>query len=266
MENEPEVRRLGWAGVEMKFEGETLVVDLFEERNAFAPFIEEVAGELPAPAGQVDVALVTHLHADHTDPAAIGRSLKPGGKVLRPDPAPGNDLDRASTMMAEQGLAGLDADVEVAELWQTRTVGPFEVTAVPAVDGFGDPQYSWVIEAGEKTFFHGGDTMFHGAWWPIASRFDSIDMAFLPINGADCNFPHRQPKSPYPVCLDPEAAAAAASLLKAKAVVPIHYDGIHQAGIYEQTEDPEGRFLAAARERGFDALVLKPGETLASRV
>lgn len=264
MNNEPEVRRLGWAGVEMKFEGEILVVDLFQERHAMAPFIEVVTGELPAPTGPVDLALVTHLHADHTDPAAIGRALKPGGRLLRPDPAPGDALDRAATANAEAGLAGLDADVEVAELWQTQTIGPFEVTAVPAVDGFGDPQYSWIIEAGEKTFFHGGDTMFHGAWWPIASRFDSIDVAFLPINGADCNFPHRQPKSPYPACLDSEAAAVAAAMLKARTVVPIHYDEIHQPGIYEQTEDPEGRFLAAARENGFEARVLRPGELLAS--
>ena len=55
-------------------------------------------------------------------------------------------------------------------------------------------------------------------------------------------------------------------MLKAKVVVPIHYDGIHREGMYEQVEDPEGRFLLAAREGGFEALVIAPGESTASRV
>ena len=75
MEEELEVRRLGWAGIQLTFDNHDLVIDLFEERNAFAPFIEEVTGELPPPSGPVDVALVPHLHADHTDPGATGRSL-----------------------------------------------------------------------------------------------------------------------------------------------------------------------------------------------
>lgn len=259
------MRRLGWAGVEMKFEGETLVVDLFEQRDAFAPFMEEVTGELPPPDGLVDVALVTHLHADHADPA-IGRSLKPGARSCVPTPRRATTWTAPRRWWRSRDWPGLDADVEVAELWQTQTVGPFEVTAVPAVDGFGRSAHSWVIEAGRGLLFPRWRHHVPLCWWPIASRFDSIDVAFLPINGADCNFPHRQPKSPYPACLDPEAAVAAASMLKAKVVVPIHYDGIHQEGMYEQVEDPEGRFLLAAREGGFEALVIAPGESTASRV
>ncbi|MDQ2700275.1 MAG: MBL fold metallo-hydrolase, partial [Actinomycetota bacterium] len=143
-----EIQRLGWAGIQLTCGGYAIVIDLFENRHAFEPFLDEVSGPLPEPTVPVDAALVTHLHADHADPGAIGRALKDDGHVFRPGPAIGDDLDRASTAMAEAGLAELDAKTTVVEPWQQYEVGPFAVTAVPAVDGFGDPQTSWVVEAG----------------------------------------------------------------------------------------------------------------------
>jgi L-ascorbate metabolism protein UlaG (beta-lactamase superfamily) len=261
-ETELQIRRLGWAGIELRAAGRSLVIDLFEDRHAMAPLIEEVTGPLPAPSAPVDVALVTHLHADHADPAAIGRAARPGVRVLRPGPAPGTDLDRAATIQAEQGLATLEAEVEVLEPWETREAGPFRVTAVPAVDGFGDPQVSWVVETAGRRILHGGDTMFHGAWWPIASRFKPFDAVFLPINGPICNFPHRLPPSPFPVAMTPEQAAAAATMLGTELAVPIHYDGIEVPGLYEQELDPAGSFVAAAARHRLESRILAPGELL----
>ncbi|MGK2956589.1 MAG: MBL fold metallo-hydrolase [Solirubrobacterales bacterium] len=262
MNDDLSIKRLGWAGIQLTSGDHRLVIDLFETADAMAPFIEEVSGPLPSPDGPVDLALVTHLHADHADPGAMGRCLKGDGLVLRPEPAPGDDLDRAATVMAETGLASLDQEVRVVEKWETNEVGPFEVTAVPAVDGFGDPQTSWVVEVGGQRIFHGGDTVFHGGLWPIASRFKPFDAVFLPINGATCDFPHRQPPSPDPACLDPEQAALAADILGASVAIPIHYDGIHQPGIYEEMENPSGAFLEAASARGVETHILEPGEAL----
>lgn len=262
MENQLEVKRLGWAGIQLECEGFRIVIDLFEERHSFAPLFDEITGELPAPSGPVDAALVTHLHADHTDPVAIGRSLKTGGLVLRPAPAIGDDLDRAATMRAEAGLAELDARVETVSEWQSTEIGPFTATAVPAVDGFGDPQVSWVVEAAGRRIFHGGDTLYHGFWWPITSRFGSFDAVFLPINGAICNFPHRQPPSPLPATLDPKAAAAAAQLLRAKVAVPIHFDGIDEPGLYKPVDDAAAKFVYAANHAGVQTKVLAVGESL----
>ncbi|MGK2931203.1 MAG: MBL fold metallo-hydrolase [Solirubrobacterales bacterium] len=258
MENEPELRRLGWAGIELKCEGHRLVIDLFENRTAMAPFIKEVSGPLLPPGGPVDLALVTHLHADHADVPAIGRVLKPGGPVLRPGPAPGDDLDRAMTAVAEAQFAELDGDVRTVGNWETVEHGPFTVTAVPAVDGFGDPQVSWVVEAGGRRIFHGGDTTFHGGLWPIASRFKPFDTVFLPVNGPMCSFPHRQPPSPYPAALDPVGAAAAAEILGAELAVPIHFDEIHVEGLYEQADDPGPAFEEEAAARGVATRFLDP--------
>lgn len=263
MKDELVVKRLGWAGIQLAVGDQRLVIDLFEERNAMAPFIEEVTGPLPAPDGPVDVALVTHLHADHTDPVALGRALVDDGLVLRPAPAPGNDWDRVATAAAEAGLAAGKAKVVTVEPWQTHELGAFTATAVPASDGFGDPQISWVVEAAGRRIFHGGDTIYHGAWWPIASRFKPFDAVFLPVNGATCDFPHRQPPSPFLASMDPAQAAAAAFMLGADLAVPIHYDGIDIPGLYEPTPDAAAAFESAAAEHGVATMVLEAGAELA---
>jgi len=262
MKDELVVKRLGWAGLQLSVGDQRLVIDLFEERHAMAPLLEEVTGPLPSPDGPVDFALVTHLHADHTDPLALGRSLTDDGLILRPPPAPGNDWDRAATAAAEAGLASSEAKVLTVEPWQSHEIGPFTATAVPASDGFGDPQVSWVVEAAGRRILHAGDTLFHGAWWPIASRFRPFDAVFLPVNGATVDFPHRQPPSPFVVSMDPDQAAAAASMLRANLAVPIHYDGIDQPGVYKPTADAAAKFETAADARGVATEVIEPGTEL----
>ena len=145
--------------------------------------------------------------------------------MLRPAPATGEGLETIGCAEAEAELAGLEQ--QVVAPWETVTDGPFTITAVPASDGFGDPQVSWVVEADGTRILHAGDTLFHGWWWLIGMRCGPIDVAFLPVNGAVADLPHRQPPSPLPACMDPQQAAVAASLLRARLAVPIHYGAIH---------------------------------------
>jgi L-ascorbate metabolism protein UlaG (beta-lactamase superfamily) len=258
------IRRLGWAGVEIEAAGATAVVDLLEEFGPMARFVGEPQGELPAPeaAGRVDVALVTHLHFDHADPAAISRALAPDGLLLRPAPARGEGLETVALKLAEDGLAERGVGSRIMEPWQTVTVGPFELTAVPSADGFGDPQVGWVIAADGRRVVHYGDTLFHGSWWLARMRLGPFDAAFLPVNGPLVDLPHRQPPSPLPAAMDPRQAVAAAGLLEARAAIPIHYDTLHRAPVYEQVDDPAGAFEAAAEEAGVPARVLEPGTWL----
>ena len=88
-----------------------------------------------------------------------------------------------------------------------------EFTAVPAVDGFGSPQVSWVVSDGETRLIHCGDTLWHGYWWQIAERFGPFDLAFLPINAAVAEFEYLQPPSELPAVLTPEQAAGAGHVL-----------------------------------------------------
>jgi len=254
-----EIRRLGWAGVELEAEGSRLVIDLFEDNSPLEPFTGPLHTEAPTIKPGVDVALVTHLHSDHADPGALARVLTGSGKVLRPEPSAGEGLETIALAAAEAGFAEHGLEQVFMTPWERREVAGFAVTAVPAVDGFGDPQVSWVVEAGGTRILHAGDTIFHGHWWPIAMRCGPIDVAFLPINGARCDFPHRQPRSPLPAVLDPAQAAAAAAILGAGRVVPIHYDGIHHPPVYAQVDDPVGSFELEAAAAGIDVEIVEPG-------
>ncbi|MEU5694346.1 MBL fold metallo-hydrolase [Actinosynnema sp. NPDC020468] len=253
-------RRLGWAGLEIEAGGERLVID--HVRNLSPVFPGWKAGEgLVAPSGPVTAALLTHLHRDHADVAALAGVLAPGAPVLRPAPGHGDDEDNVTTLPAERELTRHRMATEVVDAWCTREVGPFRVTAIPAVDGLGDPQLNWVVRADGQQVFHGGDTMFHGYWWLVARRFGPFDAAFLPANGAVVDVPHLRPPSPLPAAMDPEQAAAAATILDARYAVPMHYEAEQpdKNPGYVEVSDPEAEFRAHAGQR---AHVLPVGEWL----
>lgn len=256
------IRRLGWAGLELEAGESRAVIDLFEEASSMAAFVGEPRGPLPAPSGEVSLALVTHLHADHTDPPALARALAPDGVVLRPPPARGDGLETIALASAEQGLVELGIATRVVEPWETVEVGPFTATAIPGADGFGDPQVSWVVSAEGRTIVHCGDTTFHGWWWLAKMRQGPFDAASLPVNGPVVDLPHRQPHSTLPAAMDPTQAAEAAALLEAAEAIPIHYDTLNNPPIYAQVDRPAESFLDAAATRGVPARRVGPGEYL----
>ena len=203
------ITRLGWAGLELEAAGQLAVIDLLQDAAPMAQFMGEPQTALPAPSrsGAAALALVTHLHQDHTDPAAIGAALAPDGVLLRPAADAGEFLETAATAVAEQSLAELGIAQQVVAPWETVEVGPFRATAIPAADGFGDPQISWVVEAEGTRILHAGDTLFHGWWWRARMRLGDLDYAFLPVNGPLVDLPHRQPGSTRAVTPSPWAAA-----------------------------------------------------------
>jgi L-ascorbate metabolism protein UlaG (beta-lactamase superfamily) len=245
------VRWLGWAGVEVEEQGERVVVDPLEDASAvFAPFGERAAGmplpELVAASPGAIAGLVTHLHRDHADAAALAKALSSTAAVYEPRSYGGDGIEQLAIAQADQELAAAGLRRRPTDAWSSLTAGPFTLTALPAVDGTGDPQVSWLIEAGAKRVLHLGDTMFHGWWWRIAARFGAPDAVLVPINGARLTLPHRRPASPLPAVLDPEQAALAAGLLRAERLVPIHYDGYDLAGLYEPVPDALERVKAAS--------------------
>jgi L-ascorbate metabolism protein UlaG (beta-lactamase superfamily) len=256
------IRRLGWAGLEIEAAGSTAVIDLLEDVSGMSRFVGEPHEPLLSPSrpGVVSVALVTHLHSDHTDPEALARALAPDGIVLRPPPASGEGLETVGTAAAEAGLARLQLPTRVIALWESVKVGPFTISALPAADGFGDPQFSWAVAAEGRKVVHCGDTGFHGWWWLMKMRHGPFDAAFLPVNGPVVDLPHRQPHSTLPAAMDPRQAAEAAALLQAALAIPIHYDTLHHPPIYAQVDRPADTFAETALRRGVKAQILKPGE------
>jgi L-ascorbate metabolism protein UlaG (beta-lactamase superfamily) len=256
------ITRLGWAGLELEASGATAVIDLLQDPGLMVDFVGEPHTALPGPSrpGTAALALVTHLHSDHTDPDAIVAALAPDGVLLRPVAADGEYLEVVATKAAEKRLAELGVAQRIVAPWETVEVGPFRATAVPAADGFGDPQVSWVVEAGDTRILHAGDTLFHSWWWRARMRLGPIDLAFLPVNGPLVSLPHRQPASPRPAVMGPAEAAAAAFVLEAGEAIPIHYDALHRPPTYVQTEDPAGAFLREAAALGVAARVVEPGQ------
>ena len=228
-----EIRWLGWAGVEIEEQGERVVVDPLEDAAAvFAWIGGQAAMPLPeviAPRASALAGLVTHLHRDHADAAALAAALSTGAPVYEPQGYGGSGSEQLGIAQADHELTGAGLRREATAPWTSMTIGPFAVTALPAVDGTGDPQVSWLIEAGGTRVMHLGDTMFHGWWWRIAERFGAPTVVFAPINGARVSFPHRRPASPLAAVMDPAQAALAAELLGADQLVPIHYDGYARA-------------------------------------
>ena len=233
----------------------------------FAP-LGEVSAGTPAPdvvaprAGTAVAGLITHLHRDHADAAALSDALAPGAFVLEPPAGTGGDLENLALAQAEYELAGAGLARRRVEAWETIGAGPFSLTALPAVDGVGDPQVAWLIEADGVRVLHLGDTMFHGQWWRMALRHGPFDVVLVPVNGAVAGFPHRTPASPLPVALDPEQAAVAAQLLGARLAIPIHAEGYEIDGVYEPVAGAAQRFAAAAAGRGVTARILELGETI----
>jgi L-ascorbate metabolism protein UlaG (beta-lactamase superfamily) len=260
-----EIRWLGWAGVELAHDGMTLVIDPLADPGATFAAMGDAARDVelpevtPASGGRAVAALVSHLHRDHTDAGALAAALVPGAAVHHPVPTESRNLPLAQAEH-ELGEAGLPR--RPVATWGSVVAGPFTCTALPAVDGLGDPQVSWVVEAGDRRVLHLGDTVFHGAWWQMARRAGPFDVVFAPINGAVVSFPHQQPPSPLPSVMEPEQAALAGELLGAATVVPMHYGGYALDPYYRPIADARERFEQAARGRSYRVAVPAPGETV----
>jgi N-acyl-phosphatidylethanolamine-hydrolysing phospholipase D len=178
----------------------------------------------PANLPQVNVTLISHLHFDHL-------SLDTLDMIQ-------HKIDRL--YVPKGGFAYLpDYSFESHELgwWKSDTLGDasgvkpdsLKITAVPVqhngmrygVDiGWMKTSFTgYVIQYHGITVYYGGDTAFNAKnFSDTADLFPSIDLALLPIGPI-------QPRSLMEVMHeDPPEAIQAFELLKAKTMIPIHFD------------------------------------------
>lgn len=256
------LRYLGWAGVEIDHDGHTLFIDYIKDT-----YLLTISEDFPSPLrpGAATAALVTHLHGDHADPAAIVAAIAKGAPVFRPEPNPGSGEDLLFTAETEARFRAAGLEPIVVQPWEEHQVGPFRIIAAPAVDGLGDPQRTWIVECGGERILHAGDTMFHAYWWQIGRTVGPIDVAFLPINGPVLELPHLQPPSPFHAAMLPEEAAVAASMLRARLAVPIHYRLIHNPPHYIEAPNAVERFSDKAKELGVTPFIATSGEWFSAR-
>jgi L-ascorbate metabolism protein UlaG (beta-lactamase superfamily) len=239
----PAIERLTWAGIKWMSGGTTV-------------FIDAVGTDLwngDAPEGLVPVttdtrrryALVTHTHNDHFDVDTLKEVLGERGYVIC--------HESEAAYIASRGLK-----VIAAKTWEPVLRGGFVFTAVPAEDGLGTHQVSWIVANSEHRIIHGGDSLWHGQWQTIGLQYGPFDVAFLPINGARVQ---QEEAFETPAVMTPAQAVDAAILLRANLLVPIHY-GLNDPPDYVEVEDPLGTLQQAALRRGQAIRHLRPGERI----
>ena len=210
-------------------------------------------GTRPSPVVELEpgegrtYALITHPHGDHFDVPGLKKLLGDKGYVICEQ--------SVAAYIASRGLK-----VIPMETFQPGQRGPFTYIGLPAVDGTGDSQVSWVISVDGKKYLHGGDSIWHARWRQWAAAYGPFEAAFLPINGAR---QRGEPASEVPLSLTPQQAVDAAVLLGARQLVPIHY-GFHVEGGYEEYPDALATVQSEAERREVSVKVLKPGEWMST--
>ncbi|HAM33006.1 MAG TPA: metal-dependent hydrolase [Deltaproteobacteria bacterium] len=222
------IRWFGHSGFSIR-DGKTVLIDPWFEGNPKAP-----GGAGAAP--KADLMLLTHDHFDHAgDAVALAR--KTGALVV--------------------GIFELAGDLKAKGVPEAQLLhggGGMNVGGTVTVQGFGitmtEARHSCTLGApvgyvlktpSGLTIYHSGDTgIFAGM--SLIGELDSIDVALLPI-GSVFTMDYRQ-------------AAKACALLKAKAVIPMHY------GTFPILEPNADRFVAelAKVSPGTRPIVLAPGE------
>jgi L-ascorbate metabolism protein UlaG (beta-lactamase superfamily) len=241
------VRRLGWAGVEIRLGETRVLIDALEDVEPLEPVLGRPKRPLPpieTPTGTH--ALITHIHPDHYDRELLAR-LAASGTI-------GCHAPTAAALARD----GIEATPQ--NLGQPRQIGALTVTPAASLDWRGTDcdQVAWIVEGAGARIIHCGDTMWHGNWWQIARDHGPFDIAFLPVNGVIARFEGYETN--VPVTLTPEQAVEAAAALHARAACAIHYELFNNPPVYVEQPDIPERFSRAAQARGITAHLVGDGE------
>ena len=234
-------QRLAWAGVRLQLDSGSLFLDPLIDKAVWGDALKDEMIPIAGATGDRFV-LVTHRHPDHCDPEAIRQALGDSGTLVYAAPT------------GVPNVAGVK--MRAGAMYEPVLLGDFTATAVPAVDGYGDPQVSWIVTAGGRRIIHCGDTLWHGSWWHIGRQYGPFDAAFLPINGA--KFSWRKPVTDVAAVMTAEQAVAAAAVIGARLIVPIHY-GVVGAEGYAEDPHAEEELRSFGQKRRVGVEILKPG-------
>lgn len=228
--------------------GKVIVTDPWLSTNPLTP----AAYKQPDAFERIDVLLLSHGHFDHAAdapalakrynvplraPGDLNQTLATLG-VLPPNLLP--RMNKGGTIEPVPGIKVSAVRAEHSSIYVWRNPATSKDETHPGGEAIG-----WIIEL-ENGFriYHAGDTAAFGDMRLIAERYHP-DLALVPIGG---NF-----------TMDPaEAAWAVKTLIKPKAVIPMHYGTNPLArGTAQQFIDAMGG------DSPVRVLVPKPGEVLA---
>jgi L-ascorbate metabolism protein UlaG (beta-lactamase superfamily) len=126
------IRWLGWAGVELEAEGERMVIDPLQDAGAVFAWLGDRAGAIPIPdvipaqPGAI-AGVLTHLHRDHADAAALSTVLRTGATVYEPVDYGGESRERLAVVQADHELTAAGLARQPTAAWTSirapRAVG-----------------------------------------------------------------------------------------------------------------------------------------------
>ncbi|HWR84437.1 MAG TPA: MBL fold metallo-hydrolase [Rhodoglobus sp.] len=201
----------------LEYAGMRIVTDpTFDPPRSYAEpgsttLVKTAAPGIPrADLGRIDAVLLSHHgHKDNLDYE---------GLELLATGVPTFSTRDAATELFGGGLVGLDS-------WESETLGPVTVTAVPALHGppgserFVGVVTGFVLECdGQPTVYVSGDNASLPLVEQIADRFPDITIALLFAGAA------RTPLVPGALTLTSADAVVAARTLGARAVVGLHIE------------------------------------------
>ncbi|MET3035734.1 MBL fold metallo-hydrolase [Chryseobacterium sp. NRRL B-14859] len=249
-----EIQKLNWAGIKLESQGKTILIDAVEDFSYYKPVLGDAVEELIRFSDDIkaDYILFTHLHLDHFDRGVIQKCLKKNGKLIV-----------YSGLEAVVRKLVNDVEIVVLDLNETFTENNITFKPVFAMDGVGEIQSSWIVYDQTIKIFHGGDTIWHNQFWKLGKENENIDYAFLPVNGVVVNFEVIGLEyCPVPASLNLKEAFAAAHLLHAKKLVPIHYGLFAHEKFYVPQIFDEKDLEKTSEETGQEYDIVKDGEIL----
>jgi L-ascorbate metabolism protein UlaG (beta-lactamase superfamily) len=212
---------LGHAGFEVGIGQQVVIIDPFFGTGLNEPC--EIPLLKPSLIKRADVILLTHEHWDHCDPAAVKSIAERTGAIVI---APSKTLE----------LIDIDEKKKIdVSIGDSFTVKGLDITVTKAIHPASVYPVGYIVRVPETfSFYHAGDTYQFNEMMNI-----NVDYAFLPIGGT--------------YTMDPIDAANATKLLRAKFIIPMHYNTFSR--IKQDVED----FKRRTRGR---TLVLQPDQTI----
>lgn len=164
----------------------------------------------------IDVLSSSHNHTDHLDAETLLPLLEKNPSAALVIPEANREFVGNRLKCARDFPIGVDAGKNVS-------VNGFTFHAIPAAhekidrDEAGRCHYlGYVVQFGPWTIYHSGDTIRYDGMIEALEKF-RIDVALLPINGAD-------PERRVAGNLDGSEAATLAHALRARMVIPCHFE------------------------------------------
>jgi L-ascorbate metabolism protein UlaG (beta-lactamase superfamily) len=158
------------------------------------------AGDYSA-AKQADLILVTDIHGDHLDPAAIKRVRKAGAPVVAPSAA-ADKIESPTVISNGETKTVAGVSIEAVPMYNIQRRNPSGELFHTKGRGNG-----YVLTLGDKRVYIAGDT----ECTDEMRALKNIDAAFVPMN--------------LPYTMPPPEAAECVKAFKPKVVFPYHFKG-----------------------------------------